>query len=55
MSQYFTHYTDVVLSLVGFGLFAFVFIGWIFFTGLKQNREAYKKIAQEILTDGELS
>lgn len=54
MSQYFTHYTDVYLSLVGFGLFAFVFIGWVLFTGMKQNREIYKKIAQDILTDGEV-
>lgn len=54
MSQYFTHYTDVYLSLVGFGLFVFIFVGWLLITAIPQNRKNYEEIAQKILTDGEV-
>lgn len=53
MSQYFANYSDVKLSLFGFSLFAFVFIGWVFITGLKRNRTKYEVIANKILLDGD--
>ena len=55
MSQYFTHYTDAALSLVGFGLFAAVFFGSLIWTGLTANKKSYETIASEILKDGENS
>jgi putative Mn2+ efflux pump MntP len=53
MSQYFSHYSDVWMSLIGFGLFAFVFIGWVIVTGLPGNKKTYESIAKNILNDGE--
>lgn len=53
MSQYFQHYSDVALSLVGFFLFATVFLGWVVITGLKSNRDVYESIAKKMLNDGD--
>lgn len=53
MSQYFAHYTDTTLSLIGFGLFAAVFVGSLIWTNLKANRAIYEDIANKILIDGE--
>lgn len=53
MSQYFTHYSDVPLSLLGFGLFFAVFIGSLLWTAHPENKKIYKHIANHILKDGE--
>ena len=53
MSQYFAKYTDVSISLFGFGLFATVFIGWVIWTGQEKQKKNYDVIAKNILSDGE--
>ena len=53
MSQYFANYTDTTLSLIGFGMFALVFVGSLIWTSIKSNRRMYDEIASKILNDGE--
>lgn len=52
-SAAFIHYTDIPLSLIGLGLFLTVFIGSIIWVNLKENRRRYRKIAAQILDEGD--
>lgn len=52
-AEAFAHYTDVPLTLVGLILFVAVFAGAVIWTGLKENRRKYEKIARHPLEDGE--
>ena len=54
MREAFAHYTDAPMTVLGLCLFMAVFVGSIIWTGLKVNKEKYKKIAQQPLNDGDV-
>lgn len=52
-SDAFLHYSDAPLTLIGLGLFLTVFVGSIIWVNLKENRRRYRKIAEQILDEGD--
>lgn len=52
-SAAFAHYSDVPLTLLGLILFVTVFVGVVWWTGLKANQRKYEQISKDILQEGE--
>lgn len=52
-SNAFAYYSDVPLTLLGLGLFLGVFLGVLWWTGLKMNQKKYQHLSTELLKDGE--